>query len=194
MSLRQSLINIYANNYISTTDLPFSIYIFGCQGSGDSTHHSSQNAWHSMQVMNATSVLNLQFWLQNRLKEHKRAANEILRFGVGVYKCVSEKCATNCEVFVSQDWNSSSKESHDHRAKCSQHHLSSCSNSNTTSQCSILNVHLRKTEAYVRVCNLAVCNVISKNDHKGMHTMSNLPSGLTRAEKANVANVQAARE
>lgn len=92
MSLRQSQIIIYANNYISTTDLPISIYILGCQGSGDSTHHSSQNSWHSMQVINTTSVLNLQFRLQNRLKEHKRATNGILRIGVGVFNCVSEKC------------------------------------------------------------------------------------------------------
>ncbi len=127
--------------YILTIDLPVSINLWGCQGRGDSTHYGSQNPWHSMQVMNATSVLNLQFRFQNRLKEHKTVMYKTVL--IYLQLCVREMCATDREVFVSQYWNSSSEESHDHRAKRSQHHLSSCSHSNTTSQCSILDVHLK---------------------------------------------------
>lgn len=79
--------------YILTTDLPISIYGWRCQGRGDGTHHSSQNPWHSMQVMNATSVLDLQFWFQNGLKEHKTATSMILRLLVDVHSYVSKKCA-----------------------------------------------------------------------------------------------------
>ncbi len=127
--------------YILTIDLPVSINLWGCQGRGDSTHYGSQNPWHSMQVMNATSVLNLQFRFQNRLKEHKTVMYKTVL--IYLQLCVREMCTTDRKVFVSQYWNSSSEESHDHRAKRSQHHLSSCSHSNTTSQCSILDVHLK---------------------------------------------------
>lgn len=41
----------------------------------------------------------------------------------------------------------------------------------------------------------SICQVVFSNkDHKGVLTMSNLPSLFTRAEKPNVAKVQAAKE
>lgn len=55
--------------------LPFSINVFGCQGSGHRSNNRAQDSRHAVQVVYPAGVLDLQFFLQDGLKGGKEGAD-----------------------------------------------------------------------------------------------------------------------
>ena len=70
--------HLQLNRDVITLYSPISIDVFGSQGSSDSSHNGTQNARHTVQVVNSTGVLDLQFFLQEWLSEVKEKKGKFM--------------------------------------------------------------------------------------------------------------------